>query len=729
MKTLNIKLENCYGIKKFDHKLDFSKKNIVAIYAQNGVMKSSFAKVFDDIINKKDSSDRIFGDRQSVRNITDENSKEIASQEIFVIEPYDQEYQSQNVSTLLVNKELRKEYEEIYEEINNKKQALIKNLKENSGFKKEDQIEENLSQDISNKKEFFNALNSVEGKVNSYVENPKGFEKIEYTSIFNDKSIELLKDPNIINKLEEYINVYDNLLDSSTFFKKGVFNHNNASDIAKKLKENGFFKAKHSVNININGGRKEVSTEVELEEVIKSEKDNIITDTGLRQAFEGLDKSLTKNQATKNFRDYIEANKDILPELKEIKAFKKKLWISYLFQYKKDYQDLLELYKKSKVEIEKIAGSADKQSTKWKEVINEFNERYSVPFKLRIENQKDVILSDAIPSVQFDFEDDNGKVSVKKGLLLSVLSQGEKRALYILNIIFEVKAQQEANQNTLFIIDDIADSFDYKNKYAIIEYLKDISDNSGFNVIILTHNFDFYRNTSSRLGVVRENRFHAVKYKDKIVLEKEKYLNNPFTEWKKFDTEEHKIAAIPFVRELAGFSGHSCVFKKLTCVLHQKDNTSTITMDDVSEIFLKILKLDKTTKEKFSSSEKVEQQIYNLSDSICKKVEEKSELEEKVILSMAIRLKAERFLIDKIDDPEFVKGLKENQTRELSEEYKKKFSNESKNINIIDRVNLMTPENIHINSFMYEPILDMSIEHLKRLYLDTSNLLKIKTPA
>jgi len=27
---------------------------------------------------------------------------------------------------------------------------------------------------------------------------------------------------------------------------------------------------------------------------------------------------------------------------------------------------------------------------------------------------------------------------------------------------------------------------------------------------------------------------------------------------------------------------------------------------------------------------------------------------------------------------------------------------------------LMTPENIHLNSFMYEPIIDMSDEHLKR---------------
>ena len=36
-------------------------------------------------------------------------------------------------------------------------------------------------------------------------------------------------------------------------------------------------------------------------------------------------------------------------------------------------------------------------------------------------------------------------------------------------------------ENKLIIFDDIADSFDYKNKYAIIEYLKDIKDESILN--------------------------------------------------------------------------------------------------------------------------------------------------------------------------------------------------------------------------------------------------------
>ena len=37
-------------------------------------------------------------------------------------------------------------------------------------------------------------------------------------------------------------------------------------------------------------------------------------------------------------------------------------------------------------------------------------------------------------------------------------------------------------------------------------------------------------------------------------------------------------------------------------------------------------------------------------------------------------------------------------------------------IETIQQVILMTPENIHVSSFMYEPILDMSDEHLRKLY-------------
>lgn len=69
--------------------------------------------------------------------------------------------------------------------------------------------------------------------------------------------------------------------------------------------------------------------------------------------------------------------------------------------------------------------------------------------------------------------------------LLKVLSQGERRALYILNILFEIETRRKQGAVTILVVDDIADSFDYKNKYAIIEHLKDIVDSGQFLCIFL----------------------------------------------------------------------------------------------------------------------------------------------------------------------------------------------------------------------------------------------------
>jgi len=92
--------------------------------------------------------------------------------------------------------------------------------------------------------------------------------------------------------------------------------------------------------------------------------------------------------------------------------------------------------------------------------------------------------------------------------------------------------------------------------------------------------------------------------------------------------------------------------------------------------------------------------------------------ENKIVLSIAIRIAAEQFMVKKINDATFVDGIASNQTPKLLARFKALFSGGADAINTILRVVLMTPENIHLNSFMYEPILDMSDEHLRKLYAE-----------
>ena len=77
-----------------------------------------------------------------------------------------------------------------------------------------------------------------------------------------------------------------------------------------------------------------------------------------------------------------------------------------------------------------------------------------------------------------------------------MLSRGEKRAYFILQFLFEIESRKNSEVDQLLVFDDVADSFDYKNKYAIIEYISELHLTRNFRMLILTHNFDFYRTIS-----------------------------------------------------------------------------------------------------------------------------------------------------------------------------------------------------------------------------------------
>ena len=99
-----------------------------------------------------------------------------------------------------------------------------------------------------------------------------------------------------------------------------------------------------------------------------------------------------------------------------------------------------------------------------------------------------------------------------------------------------------------------------------------------------------------------------------------------------------------------------------------------------------------------------------------------SNFEHKIVLSIAIRLGAERFMSDKIADAEFLSEVEGNRTPRLLKRFEGDFDGEVEAIKTLRKVVLMTPENIHLNAFMYEPILDMSDDSLKSLYREVCTL-------
>ncbi|WP_010289438.1 hypothetical protein [Kurthia massiliensis] len=721
MEKITVEFENCYGIKKMLHEFDFSYDSTKIIYAPNGVMKSSFANTLDDYIKGIPSKDRVNTKLGNKRIIKNELNEDFNPDSIFVIKPFEKSFKTDKISTLLVNQKLKEEYDEIYSGISKEVDELIKRLKKTAGFTSN--FVKNLCAAFNKtERDLVKLFIELEEKIN---EAPNwNLMGIKYNDIFDSKVESFIKSKDFQKYIHDYLKKYEELVNKSKLFEKG-FNHNNANVIQKQLKENGYFKANHSVLLKIDDKKVEINNSIDLSNKFLEEENRILQNEDLRNIFEKIDKKLT-NKQLREFRDLLLENPSLLIELENLTLLKQKLWITYIAEHSEQYKIIIEKYKNGQERLKDISEKAKKESTKWEEVVSIFNSRFHVPYKVRIENKEDAIVKETTPNIQYYFKDDSvGSNIVEENLLWDILSQGEKRTLYLLNIIFEMESRKEAGVPTLFIIDDIADSFDYKNKYAIIEYLNDISKNPLFKMIILTHNFDFLRTIQSRICKEKHHStFMAFKEENEITLEpwKYNYINNPLKNWKKYLNEDAKlIASITFARNLAEYIDDKQSVNILTSILHIKATTKDLDIEDLEKIYCDIFKEFKGINRE-NKKQKVYDLILETTSKIITNGMEKINLEEKIVLSIAIRLLAEEYMISKINDEVFVSQIEKYQTATLYERFKELKNIAESDLDVLDRVIIMTPENIHLNSFMFEPLLDLSNLHLIKLFEDISEL-------
>ena len=719
-----VNLTNCYGINSLSHEFDFSQARANILYAPNGIMKTSLSNTFSQLSNGKEPQEKLYN-RVPIFDVRIDDER-IKPEEILVIEPFNPSFDSKNISTLLVNSEKKERYDLLYKSIFDAKKALLIELNKLSKVKKDD-IESTLCLDV-NCNDIFEAVRWLQS---SELENSE-YKELQYKQIFDDKVIALLSDQDVITCVEEYINLYNELVSNSSLFKTGVFNPSKATTISSSLKKESFFEAEHKVILN---GRDDIIDSHEsFDEVFEAEKRDLLSDVRLQRINQKL---LTGVASVKVFQNILEAHPEIAVELSNINNFKKVMWCTYYSDKKEQFDNLLSLFDANKQELESIENEAKLEETLWYQAVEIFKERFHVPFSLGIENHSNVILGTIAPNIVFEFTNDSGEVvKFDRGQLssLDVLSIGERRAMYLLYVIFEFKARQAKGQRTIFIVDDIADSFDYKNKYAIIEYLKEIEEEELFRMLVLTHNFDFYRTFQSRVltgGSKRSTSYIAQKELDQsISLLKggDNYVSNPFDIWRRGFSNNPAIivSMIPFVRNLIEYKeGNSSEdYMKLTSLLHIKSDTRDLHLSDLEVVVASSINNTAFSNE-IDKTKLVIDHIYDTANELCgNPVIDQIRLENKVTLSIAIRLKAEEYLWSKITDQSPINGA---QTGRLYDRYITEFSpfstdDEKQVKSTLSQVILMTPENIHINSFMYEPLMDLSVHHLVSLYQSTCQL-------
>lgn len=726
MESVHFSLENCYGIRKMKHSFNFSESKAHLVYAPNGVMKSSFAQTLEDISLGQQPKDRIFPGRVTRFEVL-VGERPIVEDEIFVIQRM-KIADFKEASTILANESLKQEYDRINARLMEAKKQFLKNLQPFFGIK--DSLIESELKNVYGLN-FYEALQRTKIQVEK-IESSL-YRDIVFGRVFSDKTVKFLKSKDFKIKIEEYIKVYDDLVSSNdSLFMKGTFNPYNASSVTKSLKDNNFFSASHKVKIKNN----EIDNAKELEDLIKDEKEKVLNSPELTSKFNEIDKALNSNAELRQFRAYVEENKEIIKEFTDLNGFKKKLIESYLFSNRSEYEMLLKLFDETKSRRQQIVTKAKEEQKDWSQVIDIFKRRFTIPFKVKIKNQEEVILNEEPASLIFEYSDGDGPENTKElgGVeLQESLSTGEQRVFYLLNVIFQIEMRRKLKKPQLVVIDDIADSFDYKNKYAIIEYLKDVLEDPQFFMIILTHNFDFYKTIKSRFGgrVNYKGNWISRKEGNETILAKGERTDVFVSIRKKYATCEFSfIACIPFVRNLIEFSVGTDTrdYLLLTSLLHLKPEreaekisaTKDLTRGEVQAIFSKIFSVD-------DQIENADERVYDIVVRNAKSIVDDEtasslDIKYKLTLSIAIRIMAEEFMLSKIQDQGFLQNILRKKTGHIFEKYKKENLNNVDELSILDRVILMTAENIHVNSFMYEPLMDLSDDHLRNLYADLAKL-------
>jgi hypothetical protein len=726
IQSIKINWKNCFGIKSLDHEFKFVVgKQTHLIYAPNGTMKTSFAKTMKFLSeqSKEKPCDQLCQDNEVRYDFTVDDC-EVPKNNIFVVNGDDELDSSGSFINFLASTKLKAKYDEIYQKLTKEKEALMTKLKSCSQSTDcEKEIVETFA--MSENDTIFSILERVDVEVKAGLP----FFEFRYNNVFDTKGT--VKEFLEVHKenLKEYIENYEKLLSESTLYRSvgaHAFGTYQAAQLSQYVSDGIFFGVQHKIILQ-NGT--EITSHEQLQQIMSNEQKRVLNDEKLKKTFEKITKAIDKNTELRGFKAIIESHPEWISYMLNYETFRKKVWLGYLAKadIKPLFDSYIQVYNENKAQLLDVLTQAGQQQEKWEDIINLYNARFHVPLKVSIANQRDIILKKEAAKLQFSYVIKGQDPVIKeKKELDKILSRGEKRAFIILQFLFEMEARKIADNDSILIMDDIADSFDYQNKYAIVEYIKDLAERSEnkFYMLIMTHNYDFYRTVSSRLGLFQSNLWMVERTAyGKVNLETGQYKNNVYANAfvEHDDNDKIFISMIPFVRNLIEYTkGDSASeYLTLTNCLHMKADTANITEEQVIDILANYT-LGKGVK-RIKTANKIYDLIINTADAI---VSEPSPdpvlIENKIVLSIAIRHLAEKYMHDKIiaagKDENFL-IVNGNQTGKWTGKYKNTCPNDS-NKGIIERVNMMTPELIHLNSFMFEPLIDMSISHLIKLYKD-----------
>lgn len=405
MEKLSVKLEHCYWIKDLEYDFDFTESNIYSIYAPNGTMKTSFLKTFKWLQKwwtANQAKDEIHWEEPKID--VKINWKKIAAKNrnlIYPIESLDSSFISDKIDTLLINNDIKEKLTD-YE---SKKQVFLNKLNELSWlrvskvdkwitiFELKNEILKLFN--IDSFIDLFDLKIDYESKESIW---------LKYNELFSASMEKLIIWDAFQNEINNFLARLDEIYSENNFLKSWSFSLWRLESIYDSLVNNNFFKNWYTINVDwlwdkINAW------------IIKGKIENIKEKIETVE-FEKLTKWLWKWKWVE-ILELIQSKPDIVKELTKdnIEFLKRKIFIWYFDKLKNEFEELRWSYNDFLKEIEEIKISEEKN--KWEVIVEEFKNRFYVPFNPHVTNIDKSILWIEIPILSFNSVRNMNFITVK----------------------------------------------------------------------------------------------------------------------------------------------------------------------------------------------------------------------------------------------------------------------------------------------------------------------------
>lgn len=691
------KVENAFGIKSLHLNLENDKKMYQElIYSKNGSFKTSFSNTLYNLSNGtlENVFDRLTDEKAILDISILENGKEIKNFDnrfvVFSREIYEQHSKllsdySSELETLTIDKKNSEYINELLTEETIEIKLQIDNYLKGTGLNFEILLDMFSNLEDGYLDRIIQLLNTI---INHEAQD---ISEINIKKIYQ-KAYDIVDQSEFQSKISNYIQVLENKINAQLFDKN--FNENNCLqfinnvDKAKYLSETksrGLF-LKDKVYYDIDEVKK-----IFEEEIKKISKDPEIIEQS---------KEITKLMGTAKESEFLKESIQKNPLLvKQLSAGRKNILLSYLKSSSIDYNYWLEVVKKAKKELNNVLKIAQDKQTNFERAIEIYKNRFHPIFDIKIVNKAESMLGIKTPTITF-YHNRYCEIPVSETKLSQILSSGEKTTLNILKFIVEYENCKK--YHPFIILDDIVETFDYSNRYAFMEYINDLV-NLDVPTIVMTHNFEFYRTVSKRIPKLRKS-VASANSNGVVDIQTNNRINKNMENVLKCSNIYDFFCAIPYIREIKTILLEDT--KTLDSCLHYKENTSKLQIKDILLQFpsnaIKSLKIDE--------NDIYMEKLFEIADNLSGF--DDFDIVKKTILSLSCRLLIERKII--ANNFNLLTNINTNQTAQLLDLYGEKlFPNVKK---YLEAVQLSTPEFIHANAFMYEPLIDINGKYLFELY-------------